>query len=531
MSDNKTNESFSEEVTKSEGFSIEFSDLWKGFVKYWWVAIVLSVAIGGIMFLRSYSSFRPQYTVSTTFTVNTQVYSLTGEGIPSYSFYYDNATATQLADTFPYILSSNMLNEAICDDLGISYVPATLSASAVADTNMFTLTAVGSDAQQTYDVLCSAMKNYPAAAKYLVGNVKLVVITEPEFPTEMSNKFTLQVAIKGILIGVALGAAWIVVYALLRKTVKTKSDVQNKIKIEAIGTLPEVTFKKYKNVQIDHSILMTNEKIGNGFLESMRIYRNSFIHLVKEDEKVIMVTSTAPSEGKTTAAVNLALSLVDIGKKILLVECDLRNPSVAPLLGLETDKIEFQETEDLYSIAKLEKYGLSYLRFNIENGKYWTVMKSEYLKKVFDKVRTEYDFVIVDTPPCGLVSDSIDVAQACDAMVYVILQDAVQIKKIMSAVDTIIPTGIHVLGAVINGAQSGLGGYGDNYGYGYSGYGHYKSYSKYGYGYGNGYNEKSKTRKSVMDIFKSYSNKESGKDPLKIISNDSNTDSNKDSNN
>ena len=505
MSNNQKNESFSEEVKKNEGFSIQFSDLWKGFVKYWWIAIVLSIAIGGIMFLRSYSSFRPQYTVSTTFTVNTQVYSLTGEGMPSYSFYYDNATATQLADTFPYILSSNMLNEAICDDLGISGVPVSLSASAVSSTNMFTLTAVGSDAQQTYDILCSAMKNYPAAAKYLVGNVKLIVITEPEFPTEMSNKFTLKVALKGVLLGVALGALWILVYALMRKTVKTKNDVQEKIKLEPIATIPEVTFKKYKNVKIDTTILMTNDKIGRGFLEAVRLYRNSFIHLVRDNEKVIMVTSTAPSEGKTTATVNLALSLADMGKKILLVESDLRNPSIAPLLGFERDKIEYQQNEELYSIAELENYKLSYLKFNADNGKYWKVMKVEQLKEVFAKVRRNYDYILVDTPPCGLVADSLVVAQACDALIYVILQDAVKIKKIMNAVDTIIPTGIRVIGAVVNGAKSGLAGYGDNYGYGYSGYGHYKSYSKYGYGYGDS------DKKSLFSISKKNSSSEKKK--------------------
>ena len=502
MSDNQKNESFSEEVKNNEGFSIQFSDVWKGLVKYWWLAVVLSIIIGGIMFFGSYSRFRPQYTVSTTFTVNTQVYSLTGEGIPSYSFYYDNATATQLADTFPYILSSNMLSEAICDDLGISGIPVSLSASAVSSTNMFTLTAVGSDAQQTYDILCSAMRNYPAVAKYLVGNVKLVVITEPEFPTEMSNKFTYKVAIKGLLIGVALGALWILVYALMRKTVKTKSDVQEIIKLEPIGTIPEVTFKKYKKEKIDQSILMTNDKIGKGFLESMRIYRNSFIHLVKDKEKVIMVTSTAPSEGKTTAAVNLGLSLVDIGKKILLVESDLRNPSIAPLLGFDRDTIEYRTNEELYSIADLDNFGLSYLRFNAEDGKYWKVMKVELLKEVFAKVRNDYDYIIVDTPPCGLVSDSIVVAQACDALIYVILQDAVKIKKIMSAVDTIIPTGIRVLGAVINGAKSGLAGYGDNYGYGYGSYGHYKSYSKYGYVYGYNYGNDDKSHKNLKDIAK-----------------------------
>lgn len=518
MSEDKKNESISDETNRSGALSIQFSDLWKGFVKYWWIAVVLSVAIGAVVFVRSYSKFSPQYKVSTTFTVNTQILSLTGEGIPSYSFYYDNATATQLADTFPYILSSNILNEAICDDLGISYIPVSLSAAAVASTNMFTLTATGSDAQKTYDVLCSAMKNYPTAAKYLVGNVKLTVITEPEFPTEMSNKFTFSVALKGILIGFSIGALWIVIYAAMRKTVKTRSDIVNKIKIEAIGTIPEVTFKKYKDVQIDRTILMTNDKIGKGFLEAVRIYRNSFINILKENEKVIMTTSTAPGEGKTTAAVNLALSLVDLGKKVLVVEGDLRNPSVAPLLGIDVENIKYQQVNEYYSIAELSEYGISYLKFNAGEGKYWKVIKIDLLKKIFDEVRGDYDYVLVDTPPCGLVSDSIVIAQACDALIYVILQDTVRIKKIMSAVDTLLPTGVRVLGAVINGARSGLAGYGDNYGYGYS-YGYMKNYSKYGYGYdygyGYGYSYGTKKRKTAKDVLKEALQKKMSEDDNK----------------
>ena len=112
-----------------------------------------------ILSLTSYSKFRPVYETSATFTVNTETLSLSGEGLPSYAYYYDNATASNLADTFPYILQSDILTEAIRDDLDISYVPASLSAKAISSTNMFTLTASGSDPQATYDVLCSAMKN------------------------------------------------------------------------------------------------------------------------------------------------------------------------------------------------------------------------------------------------------------------------------------------------------------------------------------------------------------------------------------
>lgn len=474
----------SAEQPKSRG-PIEPSDLWKGVLRYWWLILIICVLTSGGMFLRSYSGFNPRYEVSATFTVNTQTLSLTGEGIPSFSTVYDNATATNLADTFPYILSSNILSDAICSDLDISYVPASLSAKVISSTNMFTLTAVGSDPQMTFDVLNSAMKNYPSVAKYLVGNVRLVVITEPVMPTQPINKFTYMVALEGLMIGLAISALWLLIYAFMRKTVKTKTDIGEKLQLEILGAIPAVTFKKYKNMQADESILITNERIGSGFLESIRIFRNQFTHLTKGNEKVVMVTSTAPGEGKTTVAVNLALSLSDIGKKVLIIDADLRNPSVAYALNLEEEPA-YDEVEDDYSVANLKKYGLYYLKFTVKENSYWRLMNANYLQKMFDSLRDDYDYILVDTPPCGLVYDSSLISQVCDGVIYVVLQDAVRIKKILLGMDNLNHNGQHrILGAVINGAQSGLSGYGDNYGY--SSYGKYGSYSKYGYGYGYGY--------------------------------------------
>lgn len=474
-----------EEAPKTGGLPFRFSDVWKGFLKFWWIIIVLAVIGGGGMYYRSYRSYREKYSVSATFTVNTQALSLSGEGLPSYSYIYDSTTATQLEDTFPYILSSNILTEAICEDIGMSYIPASLTANAVASTNMFTLTAVGYDPQQTYDVLCSAMKNYPSAAKYLVGNVMLTVITEPFVPTEPVNEFNYDSLYKGLLYGAVLGIAWIFVYALFRKTIKTKSDIKEKLKLAVVGTMPEVTFKKYRNLEVDRRIVITNNKIGSGFQESVRVLKNSIVHLLGEAEKTIMFTSTAPGEGKTTATINAAAALCDDGYRVLVIDADLRNPSIAEALVLETEA-NFDDGS-LYRIESKIDNGYSFLRFNTEDSVYAKIMDVDYLSDLLPKLAKHYDYILVDTPPCGLVSDAITIAQCCDALVYVVLQDTVRVNKITAGINLLMPSGIHILGAVLNGARSGLAGYGDNYGYGYGSYGHYKSYSRYGYGYGRGY--------------------------------------------
>lgn len=483
MSDTEKKLNVSDEALQKKQF-IQISDLWKGLVKFWWVMVILGILGGAGIFVRSYYLYQPIYEVSATFTVNTQTLSLTGEGIPSYSYYYDNATAANLANTFPYIIQSNILADAIKEDLGYGYIPASLSADPVESTNMFTLTARGTDPNLTYDVLVSAMKNYPAVAKYLVGNVLLTTISEPEIPEKPVNRFTYDVALKGIGIGCLLGAAWIFAYAFFRRTIKTKSDIHDQLKLETVGTLPEVTFKKYRKQEIDRSILLHNEKIGKGFLESVRVFRNTFINQLDEKEKVVLTTSTAPGEGKTTVITNLAISLADMKKKVLLIDADLRNPSVAGVLNLDLKKLVPAKKTKRYSVYELEEYGFSYLMFTPDNRSYWRIMSVEYLRKLFDSLRGEYDYVLVDTPPCGLVSDTVVVAEAADDLIYVVLQDTVRVSRILSGIDSLSGTGIRLMGAVLNGAQSGIAGYGEDYGYGR--YGHYKSYSRYGYGYGYG---------------------------------------------
>lgn len=455
------------------------SDLWKGLLKFWWVCVGLVVIFAGIMFFRSYMSFSPRYTVSATFTVQTQAVGAEGSGISSYSFYYNRATADQLSDTFPYIIESNLLQEAICEDLNISYVPVSLGATAVSETNMFTMTAVGSDPQQTYDVLISAIENYPSVAEYVIGSTMLTMISEPVFPEEPSNKQSyLNQMIFGAAFGGLIGIAWIILYAIMRNTIRTKQDIREKLNQFCLGLIPNVVFKKH-NKEINRALLISNPMVGDSFQEAVRMMRNAVIQSASEEIKVIMVSSTAPAEGKTTVAVNLAASIAKVGKKVILVEGDLRNPSILKLIqNCERTAIK---DETKFCFERIDELNIDLLTFKTENHTAQKIMRADYFSKFFDRLRKEYDFVIVDTPPCALTSDPTAIAQASDAAVLVIRQDSVRINRIKYALDSLMSVDIEILGCVLNGAASGLGGYGESYRYGrYSKYNRY-SYGRYGY--------------------------------------------------
>lgn len=461
---------------------IELSDIWRGVKKFWWLCLVLIAVFAVLLTAFRVVSFTPQYTVSATFTVQTQDISASGTGITSYSYYYNRATAEQLSDTFPYILESNLLQTVICEDLGVTRMPASISATSVAGTNMFTMKATGKDAQETYDVLISAMENYPSVAEYVIGSSKLTMISEPVLPNSPSNsKQLLRYAMFGAIIGVALGCAWIFFYAVFRDTIRTKKNIEEKLNQICLGVLPIVSFRKHKN-EIDRSILMVNPLAGDTFLENMRKLRNTIVEEAGEEIKAIMITSSAPAEGKTTISVNLAISLAKMGKKVMLVDADLYNPSVSKMLEKYKGR-PFQFNDPQVNLEYKDELDIGVMSFNVSEKNIWKVMQTPYLKKIIDELKTECDYIIVDAPPCALSSDPVTIAGAVDAAVLAIKQDSVRMTKIKYALDSLLSVDAKVLGCVLNSASVGMTGYGyyhGGYGYKYTRYG----YSKYGYGYG-----------------------------------------------
>ena len=399
------------ENKKDVFIKIYLNDIIKALQRFWWVCVAAAVLFGSYSALSSKLNYKPEYKSSVTLTVNTQHANTSVNGVSVYTFYYDSSTASLLSSTFPYILSCNLLQEAICEDLDLAYMPASLSASAVAGSNMFTLTAKGRDAQQTYDVLVSAIENFPSVAKYVVGSITFDILKQPMVATSPSNKVNyLNETIKGAIIGIIFGLLFILVYILQRKTVKTKNDIKNELNLEALAIIPQVAYKK-RAMPGDKTLLFTNPDIGSGFPESFRVLRNVFISSLNENEKIIMATSSVPGEGKTTIATNLAIALSDHGKKILLVDADIRHPSIAPLLGIDLEAIEYETVTDLYKIAYLEKYKLHLLiptPAEEEQSGYFT---SGNIKNMFASLRDSYDYILVDTPPCGLISDALFIAQ------------------------------------------------------------------------------------------------------------------------
>ncbi len=471
------------------------SDIWRGVIKFGWIAVALAVLLGGLQFYRSYVRFTPVYTVSATFTVQTENKVLSGEnGVSAYSFYYDRNTADQLANVFPHIIGSPILISHVCKDLEVDAMPAKVSATCIADTNMVTLTATGRDSKLTYDTLMSVIDNYSSVADYIIGRTKLVIISEPVLPEAPSNKMAwVSSVLRAALIGVVIGIGWIMVYAILRKTIRTKEDICNILNQSCIGVLPQVIFKKYRR-KINTNIILNNPLIGNDFLESLRLLRGSVHKSLGENEKVIMITSTAPNEGKSVVTVNLASIFAKNEARILVVDCDLRDSGISVLVENEMKEKRPDKETEAYIIRHIDSLGIDLLSFKDGASNLQSIIRPSNLKEVFENLKENYDLILIDTPPCGIISDASIIASAADAVIYVIRQDVVMQTSIRTGINSMLETGTKLLGCLLNGATGGPGGYGNYYKYGgynkYYRYGYSGRYGKYGYGKGYGHTDK-----------------------------------------
>ena len=208
------------------------------------------------------------------------------------------------------------------------------------------------------------------------------------------------------------------------------------------------------------------ERLRNLDYRSNEAYKNlrTNIQLCGADVKVIMVTSAAPNEGKSSVSFNLAVSLSETGKKVIFIDADLRK---SVLVGrYKINKSVKGLTHFLSGICKFDEVVYA---TNSEN--LYTVfsgpvppnpaelLSNKIFKLLLKTLRETYDYVIIDTPPLGSVIDGAIVAQECDGAIFVMAAKTVSYKFIQKAVDQLEKTDCKILGAVLNKVDMNENGY------------------------------------------------------------------------
>ncbi|WP_233517599.1 CpsD/CapB family tyrosine-protein kinase [Geodermatophilus marinus] len=214
----------------------------------------------------------------------------------------------------------------------------------------------------------------------------------------------------------------------------------------------------------------------NRTAEDYRQLRNNLQFLnVDEPPKVIMVSSAVPSEGKTTAVVNLGLALADAGRRVTIVEADLRKPKVTRYLGMVGGvglSNILADTADLDDV--LQRYGtgeLSVIAAGPTPPNPGELLSSRHMFALLDKLRAANDFVLVDAPPLLPVADSTGLAVYMDGVLLSVRYGSTRKEQLQQAAATLERVGAKALGVILNivppkAELASAYGYGYSYGYG-----------------------------------------------------------------
>ena len=453
------------------------------FKRFFWLVLLFAAVGASIMWYKAKNSYRPYYQSEATCTINSD-----------YSGYSDAnnlVNARNLSNMFQYLVATTTFRDMLKKELGTEQINGTIGAYVSETSNLLTISVTSNSPEDAYNILLATIKCYPDIADYVVGKVYFHMITPASIPREPANAPDYKSPAKrGAMVGAFAALALFVLMALFDNRVNDIEDIEKRMNVKCLGVVPEIKFKERRK-QKDIPVTILNDKVGYSFKESYRTIRTKVKKFCdKNDAKVIIITSAVPGEGKTTTAVNIALSLAESSGRVVLVDADLRKPAVAQRIKADNIKSSIGDVLEGKTALKNAFTDVEGSKLKIIPGtgglkNAIEIMGSEKMKSLIDELRESFDYVIIDTPPCGIMSDAAMIAKYADGIVMVIRCNTSKVSYVSSALSSISGSGIPVVGGVLNCKRNELtdiaSGYKyGSYKYGYSKYGKYSKYGRYG---------------------------------------------------
>lgn len=355
--------------------------------------------------------------------------------------------------------------------------------------NLFSVTVASNNYENSNLLLALFMDIYPDWASRSVGTVELQIVDRAYAGETPANAYSpYKTALIGLVLGLAVCFVFATIYVFTINTVRKESDMKKVTTKSCLSLIPEVQEKK-RSEKGKISLLINNKHIDWGLRQSILAAQSRIEKLMEqENQQVLMITSTLPKEGKSMISVNLALAFAEKGKKVVLIDGDLRNPSVMRALGLEDRPGLLEYMRDHEAIHLVKSGGIRIIPGGKDKGNASSLLNDRKMQPLIAHLRAQYDYIIIDTPPAYTFSDAEILSKYADAVLYIVCHDTPTVREVREAITPYIQSK-KLAGYLINrnpGGYSTYGKYGKygrygRYG-GYGGYGGYRGYSKGHYG-------------------------------------------------
>jgi non-specific protein-tyrosine kinase len=301
----------------------------------------------------------------------------------------------------------------------------------------------------------------------------------------------------GLLAGLALGIALAFLRERLDDSLRGRLDLEANLAAPVLAVIPRVPGWRNKH----DARLVTREQPKSAVAEAYRTLRTSISFLAAQRGlKVIMISSPAAGEGKTTTAANLALVLADAGKRVVLVSADLRKPRVHRFFGLQNEiGLSSVLSEEIQPWEAILDPGVENLRVLLSGpvpSRPAELLQSDQMSEILAGLREVADYVVIDTPPMLLVADALALGPLVDGVLFVADSEHTSRSAVAHSREQLEQVGAPVIGSVLNNFDPSKAKAYRHYGY----YGAYRGYGRYGYDYYGASTENGEIRKGEAPV-------------------------------
>ena len=400
-------------------------------------------------------------------------YTATAQAMATYNASQDGESISQQSTggtyisnqitSYPTLAVTEKVLKPVINELGLDEtvdgLAGQITVTNPTNTAFVNIAAVDGDPKQAADIanaVAESLKTVIENDLYTgdTSPVKVSIVQKAQTPlTKSSPKTVLYLAV-GVVLGLIVGVFAALIKDLLNTRVEEPSDVRGVVRASSLGSVP-----------VDDSLeskrpVLVSQPNGAIAEEFRRIHTN--IDFLQTDRtegvgQLLVITSAQPSEGKTTMAINTAVALAEDGAKVLLIDADLRHPSVAHHLGIEgaagLAHVLSGQMGPKDVVQSYWKPNLHILPGGKRPANAGVLLGSETMKLMVEQALTQYDYVIIDTAPLTVSNDGAVFGRWAKGLLLVVSRNVCEKKSLQEASDTLATAQVPVLGFIFNRAD------------------------------------------------------------------------------
>ena len=490
---------------QTEEMEIDFGRLFNTLMKRAWLIGIVSILCAVLSFFGTFYLITPQYQSSAMFYVNNNSVSV---GDASFSITSSDISASKnLVNSYIVILKTRQSLNDVIDYAGVdrSYgeVSRMIDAKAVNETEIFRVTVTSSDPEEAQKIANAISYILPKRIATIIEGTSAKIVDTAVLPSTPSSPSYMNNTLIGFALGFLLSVAIVLLRDIFDISIRTEDDIARATSQPILATVPNMAssskgghyYRAYekkgeKRPVADGASKNAKPLIGSNISfaasEAYKLLRTKlqFSFADEKNCRVIGVSSALAGEGKSLTSINLAHSLSELNKRVILIDCDMRRPSLCQKLPIEktpglSDYLSGQSSLDLL-VQNCNIPGEEEAFCVIASGRNppnpIELLSSDRMVRMLERLKSSCVFIILDLPPVAEVSDAMAVAKNTDGMLLVVRQNHGNHVNLSAAVREFEFVGAKLLGIVYNCANEHGGSYGKYYG---------RYHRKYYYAYAN----------------------------------------------